>query len=224
MSFEVEIHKCLGRGERGFSLDLVFRSEAQGTVLYGPSGAGKTLGLMAVAGLLRPDRGRIVCRGRVLFDSAAGIDVPARDRGFGLLFQDYALFPHLNVAQNIAFGLRRGWLNPRAAAAAADPAVAHWLRLFELEAVALQRPAQLSGGQRQRTALARALIRNPQALLLDEPFSALDPALRERMRAELQDLLARLALPMLMITHDEADLLRFGERRLALREGRIDGA
>lgn len=218
MSLSVRVRKRMGRG---FELDVAFETEARRTVIYGPSGAGKSLTLQAVAGLLRPDAGRIVLGGDTLFDSEAGVDLPARARRLGYLFQDYALFPRLNVRQNIAFGLRRGWLNP--SRRAADAAVAHWLGLFELDRVAEQKPHELSGGQRQRTALARALVNEPRALLLDEPFSALDPALRERMRDELQALLDRIAIPMLMITHDPEDLARFGEARLMLAEGRVQG-
>ena len=216
---DVDIRKRVRSEDREFQLEVRWRSAAQRTVLYGPSGAGKTLTLQAIAGLLRPDEGRIAFGDDLLFDRAAGIDVPARRRGFGYLFQDYALFPRLNVRQNVAFGLRRGWLNPPRRGA--DAAVEHWLRVFELTEVAGQRPHELSGGQRQRTALARALVNQPRALLLDEPFSALDPALRERMRDELEALLDRLQLPLLMITHDPADLARFGQARIVLEGGRM---
>lgn len=219
MIFDVDIRKRVRSAGREFLLDVRWRSDARRTVLYGPSGAGKTLTLQAIAGLLRPDEGRIACGGDLLFDGAAGVDVPARRRGFGYLFQDYALFPRLNVRQNVAFGLKRGWLNPPRQGA--DEAVEHWLRVFELTEVAGQRPHELSGGQRQRTALARALVNQPRALLLDEPFSALDPALRDRMRDELEALLDRIDLPLLMITHDPADLTRFGQARVALDAGRI---
>lgn len=219
MIFDVDIRKRVRSAGREFLLDVRCRSEARRTVLYGPSGAGKTLTLQAIAGLLRPDEGRIAVGGDLLFDHGAGVDVPARQRGFGYLFQDYALFPRLNVRQNVAFGRTRGWLNP--ARRGPDPAVDHWLRVFELTEVAGLRPHELSGGQRQRTALARALVNQPRALLLDEPFSALDPALRARMRDELAALLDRIDLPLLMITHDPADLARFGQGRVALEAGRV---
>jgi len=173
----------------------------------------------AIAGLLQPDRGHIRFQGQTLFDSQVGIALAARRRGFGYLFQDYALFPHLNLRQNVAFGLQRGLFNP--GARQTHPEVEHWLRRFELSELAGLHPYQLSGGQRQRTALARALVSRPRALLLDEPFAALDPELRERMREELQGLLQELQLPMLMITHDSEDLERFGQARLELRHGRI---
>jgi molybdate transport system ATP-binding protein len=218
--FDVDIHKTLRGGEgRRFELRVCFRTRARRSVIYGPSGAGKTLTLQALAGLLRPDGGRIAFDSEVLFDAAAGIDTPARQRGFGYLFQDYALFPKLNVRQNIAFGLRHGLRNP--AATVADEAVERWLRAFELTEVAAQRPNELSGGQRQRTALARALVHSPRALLLDEPFSALDPELRDRMRAELDELLQRIDIPVVMITHDTDDLAWFGDEAFYLRDGAI---
>ena len=224
MSFDVQIRKRVssadgGKGARTFELNIAFNTAARRTVIYGPSGAGKSLTLQAIAGLLKPDSGRIVFKGQTLFDSSTGVNVPARARRFGYVFQDYALFPHLNVRQNIAFGLQRGLFNP--SPKADGDAVQRWLQAFELTEVASQHPQQLSGGQRQRTAFARALVNEPQALLLDEPFSALDPALRERMRDELQRMLERIGIPMLMITHDPDDLLRFGDARLLLQDGVI---
>lgn len=219
ISFEVDVRKRVGGAGRSFDLEVCFRTHARRTVIFGPSGAGKSLTLQAVAGLLRPDEGHILVEGEPVLDVARRIDVPARARKLGYLFQDYALFPHLSVRQNIAFGLQRGWLNPRPSTR--HPAVDRWLRALGLDRVADQWPHQLSGGQRQRTALARALVNEPRALLLDEPFSALDPSLREHTRAELQALLDDIGIPMLMITHDPADLDRFGEETLHLAEGRI---
>ncbi|MEO8525464.1 MAG: ATP-binding cassette domain-containing protein [Caldimonas sp.] len=219
MSFDVDIRKIVGGERRRFALDVSFRTQARRTVIYGPSGAGKTLTLQAIAGLLTPDSGRISFDGERVYDAGAGIDLPARRRGFGYLFQDYALFPKLSVRQNIAFGLSKGLRNP--GEHAGGESVDHWLRTFELLDVARQRPEELSGGQRQRVALARALVSSPRALLLDEPFSALDPELRQRTRAELDELLQRVAIPVLMITHDLVDLDWFGDEALYLREGVI---
>ena len=219
MRFDIDIVKTVRSERRSFELRVRFETSARRTVIFGPSGAGKSLTLLAIAGLLRPDSGRIAFDGELLFDHAAGIDRPARGRGFGYLFQDYALFPKLNVRQNIAFGLQHGLRNP--SAGVSGDAVEHWLRAFELQEVAAQRPNELSGGQRQRTALARALVHSPRALLLDEPFSALDPALRDRMRAELAELLQRIDIPVLMITHDPDDLTWFGDEALYLRDGKI---
>jgi molybdate transport system ATP-binding protein len=219
MSFDVDIAKTVSSGKRHFHLRVKFQSTARRTAIYGPSGAGKSLTLQALAGLLTPDTGRIAFDGKLLFDRDSKVDVPARERRFGYLFQDYALFPHLNVRQNIAFGLTAGLRNP--SAQVGGEAVDRWLRTFELNDVAAQYPNELSGGQRQRTALARALVNSPRALLLDEPFSALDSELRDRMRSELDDLLQRIDIPMLMITHDKDDLARFGEATLYLRDGLI---
>jgi molybdate transport system ATP-binding protein len=219
MIFDVDIDKAVHSRERSFRLRARFRSTAWRTVIFGPSGAGKTLTLQAIAGLQRPEAGRIFFGDEVLFDATAGLHVPARRRRFGYVFQDYALFPQLNVRQNIAFGLGTGLGNP--SPAADDEAVRRWLAALELETVAGQYPHQLSGGQRQRTALARALAPGPRALLLDEPFSALDPDLRRRMRDQLDGLLARIGIPLLMITHDREDLARFGEATLHLRDGVI---
>ena len=216
---DLAIQKTLASAARVFSLDVAVRSESRRVVLYGPSGAGKSLTLRAIAGLMTPDRGRIVLNGRTLFDHADGVHVSARDRGVGYLFQDYALFNHLTVAQNIAFGLQRGWFNPPRRTR--DPRVLQWIDTFELSAVAANYPSQISGGQRQRVALARALIAEPSMLLLDEPFAALDPALRTRMRSELSALQARLDVPMLMITHDPADVEIFGDHVFELRDGRV---
>jgi len=219
MSFEVDIHKIVHSARRSFDLRVRFKTQAQRTVIFGPSGAGKSLTLQALAGLLKPDAGRIAFNDEVLFDAAANIDVPARRRRFGYLFQDYALFPKLNVRQNIAFGLLPGLRNP--SMHTGGEIVDRWLRAFELVEVAAQHPSELSGGQRQRTALARALVHSPRALLLDEPFSALDPELRERMRTELDELLRRIDIPVVMITHDPQDLEWFGDQALYLREGVI---
>ncbi|MEO8805051.1 MAG: ATP-binding cassette domain-containing protein [Burkholderiaceae bacterium] len=219
MSFDVDIHKTVRSERRSFSLHVRFQTGARRTVIFGPSGAGKSLTLQALAGLLKPDTGRIAFGDEVLFDGASGIDIPARHRGFGYLFQDYALFPKLNVRQNVAFGLSHGLRNP---SSKVDGAVVdRWLRAFELVDVAGQRPDELSGGQRQRTALARALVHAPRALLLDEPFSALDPELRDRMRTELDALLQRIDILVVMITHDPEDLDWFGEEVLYLRDGVI---
>jgi len=219
MLIEVDINKTLRSGARSFELRAKFASDSQRIVIYGASGAGKSQLLKAVAGLMTPDSGRIVLAGRPLFDSAQRINVTPQRRRIAYLFQDYALFPHLNVRQNIGFGLRRGWFNPASSFDHAE--IRYWLQAFELDAVALQMPHQLSGGQRQRVALARALIAHPQALLLDEPFAALDPSLRARMRIELDALQRRLAIPMIVITHDPDDVRAFGEHVLRMDGGAI---
>ncbi|MBN3787004.1 ATP-binding cassette domain-containing protein [Burkholderia sp. Ac-20353] len=219
MSLAVDIRKTYATAERRFALDVSFTATTQRVVLFGPSGAGKSLTLQAIAGLLAPDAGTISLNGEPLFDAARRIDVPTRERRVAYLFQDYALFPHLNVRQNLAFGLTSGWRNPRAKTL--PPEVAYWLRAFELEALAGHYPAQLSGGQKQRVALARALIAQPRILLLDEPFAALDGAMRQRMRHELAELQARLDIPMVLITHDPDDVAVFGDQVVHVSEGRV---
>lgn len=220
MSLTVAIRKTLATAGRRFELDVAFETHAQRVVLFGPSGSGKTLTLQAIAGLLRPDAGSVQLGGETLFDSASGVDLKPQARHIAYLFQDYALFPHLNVRQNIAFGLHKGWLNPARRDAHAD--VEYWLDALDLHAVAGNHPVHLSGGQKQRVALARALVSKPQLLLLDEPFSALDHALRERMRSELLALQTRLDIPMLLITHDPEDVAAFGDEVVRFVDGRID--
>ncbi|HLW12164.1 MAG TPA: ATP-binding cassette domain-containing protein [Casimicrobiaceae bacterium] len=219
MPLTVDIRKTFVSAERRFTLDVSFATTNQRVVLFGPSGAGKSLTLQAIAGLQHPDEGTITLDGAALFDSARGIDLKPQLRRFAYLFQDYALFPHLNVRQNIAFGLHPGWLNPRARFR--HPEVDYWLNALDLRGVAGNHPAQLSGGQKQRVALARALVAQPQLLLLDEPFSALDHALRQRMRRELSDLQTRLDIPMLLITHDPDDVAAFGDQVVQIIDGRV---
>ncbi|HEV3105401.1 MAG TPA: ATP-binding cassette domain-containing protein [Trinickia sp.] len=221
MSLSVNIRKTLVARERRFTLDVSFATASQRVVLFGPSGAGKSLTLQAIAGLLRPEHGAISLDGETLFDADRGIDVPARTRGAAYLFQDYALFPHLNVRQNIGFALSRGWLNPRARNTKQRNEVDYWIDAFELKAVTASYPAQLSGGQKQRVALARALVAEPRILLLDEPFAALDAHMRARMRRELSNMQTRLNIPMVLISHDPADVAVFGDQVVQLTDGRV---
>lgn len=220
MQLDIDISNTLRSGKRTFQLNVQLCSNSQRIVILGPSGSGKSLTLKAIAGLMTPDSGHIRLGGSTLFDAQAGINLAPQARNVAYLFQDYALFPHLNVRQNVGFGLARGWLNPHARDQHA--AVDYWLDAFQLRPVAQQFPDELSGGQRQRVALARALVSRPQALLLDEPFAALDPALRVQMRSELDALQRRLQVPMILITHDPEDARVFGEQVLQLREGAID--
>lgn len=219
MSVDLRIRKNMVSGDRHFSLDVAFSSAAKRIALFGPSGAGKSLTLRAVAGLLRPDAGRIEVNGRVLFDSAAGVSVAPQARRVAYLFQDYALFPHLTVAQNIAFGSRRGWLNPPRRGVSAE--ARRWVDAFELGAIVGSYPHEISGGQKQRVALARALMLKPEILLLDEPFSALDSQLRGKMRQELNTLQRQLDVPMLLITHDPADVEALADEVFEVRDGKV---
>lgn len=219
MSIHIQISRRMVSGDRHFQLDAAFTSSSKRIALFGPSGAGKSLTLRAVAGLLRPDAGRIEINGRVLFDSQAGICLPAQARRVAYLFQDYALFPHLTVAQNIAFGLRRGWRNPPRREV--GPEAKRWVDAFELGAIVGSYPGEISGGQKQRVALARALMLQPDILLLDEPFSALDAHLRGRMRQELSTLQRQLDVPMLLITHDPADVDALADEVFEVRDGKV---
>jgi molybdate transport system ATP-binding protein len=200
---------------REFTLSAATEFPNGVTVIVGPSGSGKTTLLKLVAGLLRPDAGRIVLGERVLVDEHTF--VPPFRRGVGMVFQEYALFPHLTVAQNVDYGLRAR----RLPSAERGPRVARILDRFEIGSLAAQRVTELSGGQRQRVALARALVIEPDALLLDEPLSALDPETRGRVRLELAALLRDVRIPTLLVTHDEADRAVFPDRALHLERGRI---
>jgi molybdenum ABC transporter ATP-binding protein len=190
------------------SFDLRLTLEVDRTVaLVGPSGAGKSTILRTVAGLVRPREGRIAVGGETWFDAARGIDRPVDARAVGFLFQDYALFPHLTVRQNIEFARRR----------TADA----YLERFGLERLAGARPSELSGGERQRVALARALARDPKVLLLDEPLAALDSRTKATVRSELQELLAELDIPTLFVTHDFEDAAALAGRVGVLVDGRL---
>ena len=217
MKIRVDIRKTLRSHDREFRLDVSFTAEHDRSVVFGPSGSGKSVTLQCIAGLLKPDEGRIEIGERVLFDSAAGINLRPQERNVGFVFQDYALFPHLTVEQNVAFGLTReiGERNDSGAR------VKEFLTLFELGPLARSHPRSLSGGQRQRVALARALIRHPDLLLMDEPLSALDPLLRSRVRRELSDMQTRFQVPMIVITHDPADVETLAQNVIVFEHGRV---
>ena len=185
------------------------------TVLFGPSGAGKTTVLRAVAGLDRPDAGHVRFAGEPWFDAAAGIDQPPRRRGAGVVFQEPALFPHLSVEANVGYGLFR---LPRAARAARIREAAGRVGV---EALLARRPAALSGGQRQRVALARALAPSPRLLLLDEPLASLDAPSREELRRDLRGVLASAGIPALLVTHDREEALALGDWLVVLAEGGV---
>ncbi|MGD8385005.1 MAG: ABC transporter ATP-binding protein [Lysobacterales bacterium] len=193
--------------------DFSGRAQGQGvTVLFGPSGCGKTTVLRCLAGLEMPQAGHIRLGAETWFDSGRGIDLTPQQRGAGFVFQDYALFPHLSVAGNIAYGLP---------AAGRPGRVSEMLERFDLAAVAHQRPLQLSGGQQQRVALARALAGQPSVLLLDEPFSALDAGLRDRLRGELRDYLSGCDIPVLLVTHDRDEAIALGDELVVMSAGMV---
>jgi molybdate transport system ATP-binding protein len=212
LSFEAR----LGLGE--LQLDARFQvSPGETLALMGPSGAGKTTCLSVIAGLLRPDEGRVELNGETLLDTANGVDLPPERRRLGLLFQDYALFPHLTVLGNVLFGARLRLRDRDKAASLAR----EWLERLELDALAGRHIRDLSGGERQRVALARALASQPRALLLDEPLAALDLSTRAFVRSQLQSFLAEVGLPTVLVTHDPVDALAFGRRLAVIEEGRV---
>ncbi len=205
MKLEVEIEKKTGR----FHLQSRFHTEGERFALLGASGCGKTMTLRCIAGIERPDRGRIVLGDRVLFDSEKRIDIPARKRRVGYLFQNHALFPNMTVRKNIL-------------CTAKDRAYAEQLmERFDLDAVADQYPAELSGGQSQRTALARLLASLPEVLLLDEPFSQLDNYLRTRIEHEILDVLETFPGPVILVTHDRNEAYRLAGRIGVMEAGRV---
>jgi molybdate transport system ATP-binding protein len=190
------------------SFDLALRLEVEGTIaLVGPSGAGKSSILRAIAGLVRPAEGRIALGDDVWFDSAAGIWRAPETRRVGLVFQEYALFPHMTVRQNVSYGARRN--------------IDDLLERFRIAPLADARPDALSGGERQRVALARALARDPQVLLLDEPLAALDPHTRDTIRVELRATLRALDLPTIVVTHDFVDAAALSDRVGVLVDGTL---
>ena len=212
MSLQVDIRKRLG----GFTLDVAFTAENGVTSLLGASGCGKSMTLKCIAGIEKPDEGRIALDGRVLFDSQAGINLPPQQRRVGYLFQNYALFPNMTVAQNILCGLNR-----EKDRAVKQERLREMLRMMRLEGLEQRKPAQLSGGQQQRVALARILVNDPQILLLDEPFSALDGHLRDSLKVEMRDLLERFGREVLMVTHDRNEAYNMSREIAVMDGGRI---
>ncbi|MBD0329587.1 MAG: ABC transporter ATP-binding protein [Thermoleophilia bacterium] len=192
---------------RAFALEVALRAGRETVAVVGPSGSGKTTLLRAIAGLLVPERGRVAAGEEVWLDTGRGVALPPERRAVGLVFQEYALFPHLSVAENVAYGGR---------GRARD-----LLRRFGLEPLAGVRPASLSGGERQRVALARALARDPAVLLLDEPLSALDAQTRAALRLELHGRLRELRLPTVLVTHDFEDAAVLADRVAVLLDGRV---
>jgi molybdate transport system ATP-binding protein len=210
MSLEVQIKKQLGR----FRLNVAFETGEGLTGLLGASGCGKSMTLKCIAGLVTPDEGRVVLDGRVLFDSAKGISLPPQKRRVGYLFQHYALFPNMTVEQNIAAGVREK--------SRREDTVAALTQAFYLEELGKKYPRQLSGGQQQRVALARILASEPQALLLDEPFTALDSYLKWQVELELRDQLAQFPGPVVFVTHAREEIYRLCSQVCVLSHGQSD--
>ena len=212
MSLEVTIAKRF----EGFALHADFVAGNTAAAILGASGCGKSMTLRCIAGVVKPDSGRIVLDGRVLFDSEKGIDLPPQQRNVGLLFQNYALFPNMTVEQNILCALKKE-KDPAARKAACGSA----LRTMRLEELAHRLPSELSGGQQQRAALARILAGRPRILMLDEPFSALDSYLREEVEGEVGSLLSNFDGTALLVTHDRNEAYRLCREMIVMDSGEV---
>ena len=212
MSLEVTIAKRF----EGFTLHADFTAGNTAAAILGASGCGKSMTLRCIAGVVKPDSGRIVLDGRVLFDSEKGIDLPPQQRNVGLLFQNYALFPNMTVEQNILCALKKE-KKPAARKAACGSA----LRAMRLEELAHRLPSELSGGQQQRAALARILAGRPRILMLDEPFSALDSYLREEVEGEVGSLLSNFDGTALLVTHDRDEAYRLCREMIVMDSGEV---
>jgi molybdate transport system ATP-binding protein len=197
-----------------FDLDVDWEIGDELAVLFGPSGAGKSLTLRMIAGLARPATGRIVAGGRVLLDTAAGVDLPPQQRSVGFVFQDLALFPHMTVLENVGYGGHGIPPGERAERGAT------LIRRFGLAGLEQRRPGEISGGQRQRVALARALLRRPSLLLLDEPFSALHLPLRRELGLLLREIQRTEAVPVVLVTHDPDEAHALADRVILYDRGR----
>ncbi|HPJ01565.1 MAG TPA: ATP-binding cassette domain-containing protein [Candidatus Limiplasma sp.] len=213
MALEVNIRKKLG----SFTLDVAFSAKAEWMGILGASGCGKSMTLKCIAGIETPDAGYIRYNGRTLFDSAQKINLPPRLRRVGYLFQSYALFPHMTVLKNIMIGIPRSETNPMSVAEQA-------MERLCLQGLASKRPDQLSGGQQQRVALARLLASQPDMILLDEPFSALDSHLKWKLEQELTQAMSSFRGTLLMVSHNRDELYRMCETLCVFDNGHIDAA
>ncbi len=211
MGISLTLKKQIGR----FALDVSWEAGDELVALFGFSGAGKSLTLRLIAGLMRPDAGRVQVGGAPFFDSAAGIDVRARDRRLGIVFQDYALFPHMTVEKNIAYGLNGSGAGER------KRLVGEMMARFRLDGLERAMPSEISGGQKQRVALARALIGRPALLMLDEPFSALDRPIRLQMREVIREVRSAFGIPLVLVTHDFSEVESLADRVIVYAGGRV---
>jgi molybdate transport system ATP-binding protein len=212
---QVRVRRTLTSEDGGFRLDVDFELQNGITILFGPSGAGKTTLLDCIAGLTDVNEGRIVVGARVLIDYENGINLSPTERNIGYVFQDLALFPHMTVEANVAYGLRDLKAEDR------KQRVAGALEGLGLSDLHARRPAELSGGERQRVALARALVTQPSVLLLDEPLAALDMPVRMKIAEDLRRSVQALPIPVLYVTHSRDEVFMLGERMLMLERGKI---
>ncbi|TGM60902.1 ABC transporter ATP-binding protein [Leptospira adleri] len=219
MSLEIKIQKTLWDRKRKFFLDLEFSFQKDFLLICGPSGAGKSLTLKTIAGLIRPDLGRISLNKNVFFDEERKVDLSAQRRNIGYLPQGYSLFPHLSVRKNIEFPLRRFFFS-RIRNQDREK-IEEILELFEIRNLSESYPKNLSGGQKQRVALARALVKRPDILLLDEPFAALDSELKDKMRNELRKIQKLYRIPILIVSHDRDDSSFFSGESITIENGSI---
>jgi molybdate transport system ATP-binding protein len=203
------------QNEQDFVLDVDFSAPSGFTILFGPSGSGKTTLLDSIAGLTKPASGTITLGGRVFFDAQTGADLPVPKRNLGYVFQDLALFPHLTVEGNVAYGLDRLSANER------DERITSILQTFRILDLRKRRPREISGGERQRVALARSLVTDPCILLLDEPLAALDTATKSRILDDLRTWNEAHRIPILCVTHSREEVVALGERVIVLDRGRI---
>ena len=209
MALEVDITKKLD----GFFMHVKFQVEEEIFAILGASGCGKSMTLKCIAGIEKPDAGRIVLDGRVLFDSEKKINLPPQKRKVGYMFQDYALFPHMNVVQNIEAGMGRRPDRSRTES---------FIRQFQLEGLEKRNPEQLSGGQKQRVAMARMLAAEPELILLDEPFSALDTYLKWQLEQEMQDQLRKIRKPVIFVSHNRDEVYRLCDTVSCMNHGKIE--
>jgi molybdate transport system ATP-binding protein len=200
----------------GFALEARFEAPPGVTILFGPSGSGKSTTLAAIAGLVRPSRGRVALGDEVWFDAGTGVDVPVHRRQVAFVFQSLALFPHMTAAANVVYGMER--------ALSADEKRARAVKMLERLRVghlADRRPQTFSGGEAQRVALARAFAMKPRIVLLDEPFSAMDRELRDRLCADVRSFVDELGVPMVHVTHHRGEARALGDRAIVIDKGRI---
>jgi molybdate transport system ATP-binding protein len=209
------LHVRLQKRVNGFTLDIEWQIGNELAVLFGFSGAGKSMTLQLIAGLIKPDKGQVSLDDIVYFDSSAGINLPPQKRPLGYVFQDLALFPHMTVLQNILYGAANLSKNEKLDRAH------EMIRAFKLTGLEDRYPDEISGGQKQRVAFARALIRQPKVLLLDEPFSALDRPLRLEMRRSLREVRDNFNIPVILVTHDFEEAVAISDRMIVYELGRI---
>ena len=211
MGLSVRLKKKIG----GFSLDVAWEIGDELAVLFGYSGSGKSMTLQMITGLLRPDEGLVRADGKIFFDSVSGVDTSPQARTFGYVFQDLALFPHMTVMRNILFGAPDVPKQEKLSRAQA------MMEAFKLVGLENRYPSEISGGQKQRVAFARALIRHPAVLLLDEPFSALDKPLRIEMRRFLQEIRMQFSIPVILVTHDFDEAAFLAEKIIVYSHGKV---